>query len=87
MRCEWPFGAMGDGPSQRASQFSPRVTASDVPALPLLHRHQQSHCAFSCERPMHQFGRADEASSSPSYCEPRSSSRFRPTSLTAIISS
>jgi len=34
MRCVWPFGAMGDGPSQRASQFLPRVTASDVPASP-----------------------------------------------------
>jgi hypothetical protein len=34
-----------------------------------------------------QFGGADEASSSPSYCEPPSSSRFRPIPLTSIISS
>jgi hypothetical protein len=37
-----------EGLSLRASQFSPRVTASDVPALNLLQLHQQSHCA--CQR-------------------------------------
>ena len=39
----WPDG---EGFSQRASQFSPHVTASDVPALNLLQLPSTSH--YSC---------------------------------------
>ena len=40
----------GEGLNQRASQLSPRVTASDGPALNLLQLPQQSHC--TCQ-PVH----------------------------------
>jgi hypothetical protein len=67
--------------SQRASQFSPRVT-SDVPALNLLKLPSAKSLHLSTCLSI-SFGGADVASSSPSYREPPSSSRFRPTSLTS----
>jgi len=59
----------GEGLNQRASQFSPRVTASDGLALNLLQLREQSHC--TCQR-VHRsvFGGADDASSLPYYREP-----------------
>jgi len=72
------FGAIGSALTSAHRNSRPCITASDVPALNLLHLPSTRSTGLS-RSPSISFGGADDASSSPSYPEPPSSSRFRPT--------